>query len=102
MAFWPHNMGWPQHEDLYWALSGGGGGTFAVMLSMTVRVYAEAPAAAAMLSFTAAPTSKEAAMSEAPNQARFRLFMHTSLLDTLPLLNAGGRPACSADSGRSS
>lgn len=28
-----------QHSDLYWALSGGGGGTFAVVLSMTARLH---------------------------------------------------------------
>ncbi|KAJ5732350.1 FAD binding domain protein [Penicillium malachiteum] len=30
-----------QNSDLYWALSGGGGGTYAVVLSMMVRVYPE-------------------------------------------------------------
>ncbi|PYI34319.1 hypothetical protein BP00DRAFT_454882 [Aspergillus indologenus CBS 114.80] len=79
-----------QHEDLYWALSGGGGGTFAVVLSMTVRVYAEAPAASAMLSFTSAPTSKGTATSKAANQTRFWSVVRTFLLDTLPLLDAGG------------
>ncbi|KAL2069919.1 hypothetical protein VTL71DRAFT_14598 [Oculimacula yallundae] len=28
-----------QHADLFWALSGGGGGTYAVVLSMTVRLF---------------------------------------------------------------
>ncbi|KAK1143046.1 hypothetical protein N8T08_007110 [Aspergillus melleus] len=31
-----------QHTDLYWALSGGGPGTYAVVLSMTVRAYSDA------------------------------------------------------------
>lgn len=28
-----------QHSDLYWALAGGGGGTFGVVLSVTIRAY---------------------------------------------------------------
>ncbi|KAL4744870.1 hypothetical protein BDW72DRAFT_212044 [Aspergillus terricola var. indicus] len=38
-----------ENADLYWALSGGGGGTYAVVLSMTVKAYAESPVAGAML-----------------------------------------------------
>ncbi|KAJ4290811.1 hypothetical protein N0V90_010006 [Kalmusia sp. IMI 367209] len=38
--------------DLYWALSGGGAGTFAVVLSMTVKLYAEGPVGAAEFSFS--------------------------------------------------
>lgn len=36
-----------QHSDLYWALSGGGAGTFGVVLSVTIRVYPEEPISAA-------------------------------------------------------
>ncbi|KAH8424838.1 FAD-binding oxidoreductase [Aspergillus melleus] len=68
-----------QHADLYWALSGGGGGTYAIVLSMTVRVYPEEPTAAAMLSFTSSPTDE-----------RFWAVIRTYLVDTLPLLDAGG------------
>jgi len=39
------------NTDLYWALSGGGGGTFAVVLSMTVKIYPEGPVGTASLSF---------------------------------------------------
>lgn len=42
-----------ENHDLYWALSGGGGGVFGVVLSMTVRAYANEPTAAANLSFAA-------------------------------------------------
>lgn len=43
------------HEpELFWALSGGGGGTYAVVLSVTVRTYADLPSAAATLEFNAA------------------------------------------------
>ncbi|EHK20934.1 uncharacterized protein TRIVIDRAFT_59399 [Trichoderma virens Gv29-8] len=40
-----------QNPDLYWALSGGGGGTFAVVLSMTVRAFPDADASIASLIF---------------------------------------------------
>lgn len=38
-----------ENEDLYWALSGGGPGTFAVVLSMTVKIYPEGPVGSASL-----------------------------------------------------
>lgn len=37
---------------MYWALSGGGGGNYAVVLSATVRVHADAPVAGAAFNFT--------------------------------------------------
>lgn len=43
----------PIHNaDLYWALSGGGGGTYGVVLSLTAKVYPELPTAAANLTFS--------------------------------------------------
>lgn len=39
------------NTDLYWALSGGGGGTFGVVLSMTTRLYEDGPIGGAALSF---------------------------------------------------
>ncbi|KAI1382719.1 FAD binding domain protein [Hypoxylon trugodes] len=41
-----------QNSDLYWALSGGGGGTYGVVLSMTVKLHQDHPTAGATLSFT--------------------------------------------------
>ncbi|KAL7930102.1 hypothetical protein V8C35DRAFT_283682 [Trichoderma chlorosporum] len=41
-----------QNSDLYWALSGGGGGTYAAVLSMTVRAYPDMMSSAANLTFT--------------------------------------------------
>jgi hypothetical protein len=48
-----------QNSDLYWAMSGGGGGTFAVALSMTARVHPDGPIGTATLSFnaTSAPSN---------------------------------------------
>ena len=41
----------PSTRDLYWALSGGGAGTFAVVISMTTRVYPDGPMAGAGFGF---------------------------------------------------
>lgn len=41
------------HADLYWALSGGGGGNYAVVLSMTVRAHTDGPVGGAYLTFDA-------------------------------------------------
>ncbi|RYP42016.1 hypothetical protein DL768_010409 [Monosporascus sp. mg162] len=41
-----------QNRDLYWALSGGGAGTFAVVLSMTTKIFRDGPVAGGTLSFT--------------------------------------------------
>ncbi|KAI9643577.1 hypothetical protein NHQ30_008198 [Ciborinia camelliae] len=40
-----------QNSDLYWALAGGGGGTYGVVLSMTVKMHKNMPTAGATLSF---------------------------------------------------
>ncbi|KAH7337341.1 hypothetical protein BKA66DRAFT_507228, partial [Pyrenochaeta sp. MPI-SDFR-AT-0127] len=45
-----------QNSDLYWALSGGGGGTYAVVLSVTVRAYPDAKVGGASLQMAAAST----------------------------------------------
>lgn len=41
-----------QNSELYWALSGGGGGTYGVVLSMTAKLHRNMPTAGATLSFT--------------------------------------------------
>jgi hypothetical protein len=40
-----------QNSDLYWAMSGGGGGTYAVALSMTTRLHVDSIIGGAALSF---------------------------------------------------
>ncbi|KAK8047898.1 FAD binding domain containing protein [Apiospora saccharicola] len=42
------------HPDLYWSLTGGGAGTFAIVLSMTMRVYPDEPMAGARAEFDVA------------------------------------------------
>lgn len=49
-----------QNADLFWALSGGGGGTYGVVLSMTVKVHPDGPTTGANLTFTATGVSQEA------------------------------------------
>ncbi|KAI0514660.1 FAD binding domain protein [Xylaria bambusicola] len=41
-----------QNQDLYWALSGGGGGTYGAVLSMTVKLHKNMPTSAVTMSFT--------------------------------------------------
>lgn len=41
-----------QNSDLYWALTGGGGGTYGIVLSMTVKLHQNMPTGGATLSFT--------------------------------------------------
>jgi hypothetical protein len=40
-----------QNSDLYWALSGGGGGTYAVVVSMTTKLFPEGTVGAGSLTF---------------------------------------------------
>jgi len=46
-----------QNSDLFWALRGGGGGTFGVVVSVTVRTYPEVPTYVAALSVVASSLS---------------------------------------------
>lgn len=41
-----------QNSDLYWALSGGGAGTYAVVISVTVKAHADGPVAGGSMSFS--------------------------------------------------
>lgn len=45
-----------QNSDLFWALSGGGGGTFGVVWSATVKTYKDVSVAGAICSFTTTNT----------------------------------------------
>ncbi|GAB7336408.1 hypothetical protein MBLNU13_g09126t1 [Cladosporium sp. NU13] len=48
------------NADLYWALSGGGGGTYAVVLSLTSKAHRDTPTAGANLTFTSEGISQDA------------------------------------------
>ncbi|KAI5252056.1 FAD binding domain protein [Aureobasidium subglaciale] len=43
-----------QNTDLYWALSGGGGGTYGIVLSMTSKLHPDTPTVGFNLTFTSA------------------------------------------------
>ena len=47
------------HPDLYWALSGGGGGTYGVVVSMTSKAYPELPTASGNLTFSDTGVSRD-------------------------------------------
>ncbi|MCJ1439370.1 hypothetical protein MMC27_008762 [Xylographa pallens] len=49
-----------QNIDLFWALSGGGGGTYAVVISMTTKMYPDAQVGGASFSFNTSSTSPSA------------------------------------------
>ncbi|KAJ5729646.1 FAD binding domain protein [Penicillium malachiteum] len=72
-----------QNADLYWALSGGGGGTYAVVLSMTVRVYPEEETSVASLSFTSG------AGTDPEDVDHFWSVVKAFVVDTQSLLDAG-------------
>ncbi|KAI5242565.1 FAD binding domain protein [Aureobasidium subglaciale] len=48
-----------QNQDMYWALSGGGGGTYGVVSSLTAKVYPDLSSSAASLSFSSTGISKD-------------------------------------------
>ncbi|KAK7970717.1 FAD binding domain-containing protein [Apiospora saccharicola] len=49
----------PKNPDLFWALNGGGGGTFGVVVSMTVKAFPDATIGGATLSFYVESNPKE-------------------------------------------
>ncbi len=54
-----------QHSDLFWALRGGGGGTFGVVISVTYQTRPSTPVVAFFLSATANSTRPNAALTAA-------------------------------------
>ncbi|KAL4964274.1 FAD-dependent oxidoreductase [Aspergillus stella-maris] len=48
-----------EHRNLYWALTGGGGGTYAVVLSLTVKVHPSTPVSGLNLTFSRTGLSRE-------------------------------------------
>lgn len=69
-----------ENSDLYWALSGGGGGIFGVVLSMTSKVYKEMPSSASNLTFT----------NEGVSQDAYYDVVGTFHQILIPLVDAGG------------
>jgi FAD/FMN-containing dehydrogenase len=48
-----------RNSDLYWALGGGGGGTYGGVLSLTIKAYPDQPTSAANLTFSASGISRQ-------------------------------------------
>lgn len=48
-----------QNSDLYWALSGGGGGTYGIVYSMTAKAHIDIPVSGANLTFSSAGLSEK-------------------------------------------
>jgi FAD/FMN-containing dehydrogenase len=67
-----------ENADLYWALSGGGGGTYAVVLSVTVKAHPEMTTTSATLTFDGAGMATQ-----------FWKVVQTFIVDILPLIDAG-------------
>ncbi|KAF3490691.1 uncharacterized protein GIQ15_00208 [Arthroderma uncinatum] len=70
-----------QNTDLYWALSGGGGGTYGVVISMTARVFPDGKIALASLSFDSVTAS---------GQDRYWKSVHVFLQQLQPLVDNHG------------
>ncbi|KAL8707004.1 MAG: hypothetical protein Q9201_000052 [Fulgogasparrea decipioides] len=68
-----------EHPDLYWALSGGGGGTYGVVLSLTVKAHPDQRTAAANLTFS----------NEGVSQDTFYDVVGTFISNLPPLVDAG-------------
>lgn len=69
-----------ENSDLYWALSGGGGGTYAAVLSMTVKAYPDLKVAGANFTF---------AMVEGVSPESFYSVVRTWLGNVPALVDAG-------------
>lgn len=66
-----------QYSDLYWALSGGGGGTFGAVLSVTVRLHKNMKTTGATVQFSE------------PDDSKFWSVLSTFLGNLPSLVNAG-------------
>ena len=69
-----------EYSDLYWALSGGGPGNYAVVLSMTIKAYQDGPVAGASFGFMNTGDSRFW-------EAVTAWLQHTLVLDTIPGFN---------------
>ncbi|KAK8062544.1 hypothetical protein PG997_014641 [Apiospora hydei] len=69
------------HSDLYWALSGGGGGAYAAVLSVTVKAFPDVQTAAGVLTFT---------LSSGVTRERFFRAVKAFLQNLPNLVDAGG------------
>lgn len=59
-----------EYPDLFWALSGGGGGTYAIVWSVTVKAHADLPTSGAVVQFAMSDTVSLDAFWEGVNAYR--------------------------------
>ncbi|KAI1455763.1 hypothetical protein F4805DRAFT_434791 [Annulohypoxylon moriforme] len=71
-----------ENSDLFWALSGGGAANYAVVISMTVKIYPDGPVAGGTFSFV---NTDEMAFWAAVSA----WINHTLFLDKIPSFNTG-------------
>lgn len=89
-----------QNQDLYWALSGGGGGTYGIVSSLTAKVYPDLISSAATLSFPATDVDSnsfwdavqtwQAALLDLTGSGCFAIWSVTSSKFTLEPANCPG------------
>jgi hypothetical protein len=68
-----------ENSDLFWALTGGGGSTYAIVYSMTIKAYREVPTSTALLTVPLPPGSLPAMQS-----------VLSTFLSDLPTMTAAG------------
>ncbi|KAG7089744.1 hypothetical protein E1B28_011398 [Marasmius oreades] len=68
-----------QNKDLFWALSGGGGGTYAIVWSVTVKAHPDTSVSAGFLNFTSTGISPDVSSSHSRSR-RFQTLGSSYLL----------------------
>lgn len=93
-----------RNSDLYWALSGGGGGTYGAVLSITVKLYPEGPIAGGSLTFNTTNAPNDDTFWEAvalwyqylPSFTKNNNTLQSIVTNTtfsIPSINLPGQPA---------
>jgi FAD/FMN-containing dehydrogenase len=87
-----------RHADLYWALSGSGGGTYAVIVSTTAKLHTDGLTTGARLQFNASSASSVDAYSTAVDtvHASLKPFVDTGAVAIANFANASAGPLVTA------
>ncbi|KAI9046214.1 uncharacterized protein KD926_004052 [Aspergillus affinis] len=79
-----------EHADLYWTLSGGGPGNYAIVLSVTLKVHPDGPVAGSRLLFVESNSDKYWAAVEAWQRHLLHILDSIPGFQSLVALAAGG------------